>query len=382
MRRALALLVVPLCAAGLLAASGCGVAANDTAATVDGTTVSTTTVDELAGDPQFVQALRQGSVPSVNPAVLPGDDARAALTFEIQRVALLQEVERWGLKIPDQARSQVRAGIAQQFPGMSKANIAHVVDYVAAQTVLEQRLAKLDPTDKGDLRKLYDGAPALWDQTCLTAVSLPATGSAERSAQRALDGGTGLTGLAGKVKDAQLVADPAQGCVTATQLPSALRDDLKVATVREVRGPIVVTGARGATAVFYRIESTRKLTFDTAGKDLATLAQGLQQRAQQQSAAQAWISLVLQKGVTINPRYGSALVPSTSGQLEVTPPQAPVTSLPLTTLPRAGSQQQPPAQQQDPAAQQQAPAAQQQAPAAQQQAPAAQQQAPAAATSP
>jgi hypothetical protein len=356
MRRALALLVVPLCAAGLLAASSCGVAANDTAATVDGTTVSTATVDELAGDAQFVQALRQGSIPSANPAVLPGDDARAALTFEIQRVALLQEVERWGLQIPEQTRSQVRTGVAQQFPGMSKANIAHVVDYVAAQTVLEERLSKLDPKDTGDLRKLYDGAPALWDQTCLTAVGVPPTGSAERSAQRALDAGTSLTKLADKVKGAQLVADPSQGCVTATQLPTALRDDLAVATVREVRGPIVVTGAQGSTAYFYRIESTRKLTFDTAGKDLATLAQGLQQRAQQQAAAQAWISLVLQQGVTINPRYGSALVPSANGQLEVTPPQAPVTSLPPTTLPRAGSQQQAPQQQapqqQDPAAQQ------------------------------
>jgi hypothetical protein len=340
MRRALVLLLVPLCAAGLLAASGCGVTADDTAATVRGQTISTTSVDELAGDAAFVQAVLQGSTPGTNSAVLPGDTARTVLLFEIQRTSLLQEAARWGVPVTAAVRSTVRAKVQPQVPNIKPRNLDRLVDFVAAQAQVEKRLAKLDPTNKADLRRLYDGAPALWDQLCLTAVGVPSTGSAVARAQRALDSGTSLAKLPARVKQAQVAADPSQGCVTASQLPVAFRDDLKVAKVKQVRGPIVVTGSQGGTAYFYRIETTRTLTFADAGDDLSKLAAGLAQQAQQQAAAQAWLSLVLQSAVTINPRYGSTIEVSSSGQIRITPPAGPVTSLPAVTVP-TGAQQAP-----------------------------------------
>ena len=347
MRRALALLVVPLCAAGLLAASGCGVTADDTAAVVGTQTVSTSDVDELAGDAAFVGAALQGAVPPTNDSVLPGDLARNALAFEVQRAALRDAVDRWGLQVTPGDRSAARAGIQQQVPGLKKRNLDRVVGYVTAESALEARLGRLDPKNSKDLRTMYDATPALWDQVCLTAVAVPSAAATLSKAQRALDGGATLAELPKRVKDAQVAADPSQGCAARSQLPREIRDDIAVASVKELRGPVVVTGSNGGVAYFYRVESVERLTFDAARKkELPSLAQGLAQQAQQQKATKAWFTLVLQAGVQINPRYGSELAVTAQG-VQVLPPESPATTLPAVRLPGAagGTQQQGPQQQ-------------------------------------
>lgn len=326
-----------MCAIGLMAASGCGVTADDAAATVGNATVSTATVDDLAGDAAFVGAVLQGAAPATNDGVLPGDTARTTLSFEIQRTALLQEIDRWGLQVTDGDRSEARSRIDEQVPGLSKKNRDRLVEYVVATSVLEERLGEIDVESDADLRLLYDGAPGLWDQVCLTAVQIPSRRAAERAARAALDGGTSLADLADEVDDAQLAAEPSQGCIARTQLPPAIRTDAEAAATKEVRGPIVVEGAQGNVAYFYRVESTKRLSFAQARDDLASLADALQQRAQQQAAAQLWLSLILQQGVTINPRYGSELVVAAQGQLEVTPPQAPAGAFPVVTVPQPDS---------------------------------------------
>ena len=335
MRRSLVpLLVAPLCAIGLMAASGCGVTADDAAATVGGATVSTATVDDMAGDAAFVGAVLQGAAPATDDGVLPGETARNTLSFEIQRTALLQEVDRWGLQVTDGDRSDARSRIDEQVPGLTKKNLDRLVEYVVATSVLEQRLGEVDADSDADLRLLYDGTPSLWDQVCLTAVQIPSTKAAERAARAALDSGTSLADLADKVDDAQLAAEPSQGCIARTQLPPAIRTDAEAAATKELRGPIVVEGAQGNVAYFYRVESTKQLSFAQAREDLASLAGALQQRAQQQAAAQLWLSLILQQGVTINPRYGSDLVVGSQGQLEITPPEAPAGAFPVATMPK------------------------------------------------
>jgi hypothetical protein len=329
MRRVLVpLFAVPLLAVALVAVAGCGTTADTTAATVGDQAISTDTVDQLTRDAVFVQTVLNGTPPPEDQSVLPGDTARSSLLFEIQRTALMAELDRWGLEVTDQARDQARSSITQQLPQkVEAANLERLTDYVVANGLLEQRLAKLDPESDTDLRTLYDGAPSLWDRVCLAAVQM--SGDDIGTAQDALDGGTELEDLQDKVDGSQLVADPAQGCTSRSQLPKELRDDVALADDGQVRGPVVVATARGDVAFFYRVDESKRLAFgdDEAQGDLAQLAQALQQRAAQQQAAALWIGLVLQEGVEVNPRYGAGVSIDAQGQLSIEPPEAPPTTL-------------------------------------------------------
>ena len=327
--------LVALLCSSVLVAAGCGVAANDSAATVGGRSISASTVDDLAADQQFTAVLGAVGVPTAA-GVVGGTTARQVLAFEIQRTALLEEVDRWGLQVTDQDRAQARDGLRQQFSKLSAGKLERLVDYVAAGQALEQRLAQLDPSSTKDLQLVYDGIPGQWDQVCLTAVQLPDRATVIRAAQRALDRGTALAEVPTKVKEARVVADPSQ-CYPKAVITEQLRTDIERARVKQVRGPIVIQGPQGGAAILYRVESVRHPSFTQARTELRQLVAQLQQQARQQAASRLWLGLVLQQGVRINPRYGSGLVPSSSG-LDVQPPASPLGAVGSGAAPTSGSQ--------------------------------------------
>lgn len=316
MRRPRSLLLAATAGLALLA-SACGVIADTTAASVAGTDVPVDDVTALVQDPAFNQ---QGS--TEDESTQSGEVARAALIFLIERQAWIAELERWGLSIDDEVRGQVSSELDTQIARsgleVSDRYRSLLIDYQAAQTVLGERFAGLDPDSDEDLRRLYDGAELQWQQVCLTVVQLPAEQVGR--AQDALDGDTTVDELPERIDGAQVVADPSQGCFAEAGLVPELRADLSRAAVGVSRGVVLAEDANGVAAYAYRLEARRNLSFDDARADLAAAAQSLVQQGPAQ-----WVQL-LTLGATVDPRYGSDVISTASG-FEISPPPRPV--LPL-----------------------------------------------------
>jgi hypothetical protein len=320
--RRVATTVLAACLAVLTAA--CGVAADDAAARVGDRVVTTTDVDRLATDPEFVGLVVGEQAPPEGSVVLPGDVVRPVLLFEIQRVGLLAELERWGVDLPPgavaEARAQVTAQLAGTGGGASDDVVERLAEFVAARQALQERLGQLDPTSDQDLRALYDGAPALWDRVCIDVVQVP-NESIDR-VRSLVERGRSLDELVAGTEDARVLADPGQGCVALEQLPSDLRAEVETAPPGRLRGPVVI-GGEGGFAVVFRVQDLQRLSFDDARDELAQLAQGLGGQG-----AGTWLGLSLLGRVEINPRYGSRIEPDPStGQLAIAPPDAPLTPL-------------------------------------------------------
>ncbi len=337
-------LVVPLLAAGVAVAalaSGCGVAADDRAAVVLGASVPTAVVDELASDEAFLQAVG-GGLPGTE-SVIPGDSARAALSFEIQRTAAQVELERWAPELAglsgselDQAvgLAEASATVEQQAPpGLSELAVGELSAFVAYTTRLGERLQAIvggpgGSASEADLRALYDGAPGLWNRTCVAVVAVAAEQS-DVVAER-VSAGRSVEEVVGEVDGAELVFDPARECVPTAQLPDALREEVVGATPGATQGPVVLSSERtGAIAVFFRVEGTERLAFEdpAAQEQLEGLVQNLASAQQPSQAAGFWLNLILAGGVEVNPRYGRAAV-GVSGSFEVVPPDAPEVLVP------------------------------------------------------
>jgi hypothetical protein len=307
-----------------LVAAACGVAADDAAARVGDRVVTTTDVDALATDEEFVGLVVGQQAPPAGSVVLPGDVVRPVLLFEIQRVGLLAELERWGVDLPadtlDEARQQVSAQLAGTGSDASGDVVERLAEFIAARQALQERLSRIDPTSDQDLRALYDGAPALWDRVCIDVVQVPneQVGRAGDIVER----GGSVDDLVDDIEDAQVLADPGQGCVAREQLPGELRSEVEVAPTGRVRGPVLV-GGDGGFAVVFRVRETQRLSFDDAREELAQLAEGFGAQG-----AGTWLGLSLLGRVEINPRYGSRIEPDpATGQLAIAPPDAPLTPL-------------------------------------------------------
>jgi hypothetical protein len=302
-----------------LVASACGVTAQKAAATVGTTPIKTSTIDSLAADAQYTAALQVVGVPTSS-GVIGGTAARQVLAFEIQSVALHREVVRLGLRVPDEVTSSARESLQQQFAKMRKSHFDRLVRYLADRQVLEQRLDRLAGTSAKDRRLVYDGIPGQWDQVCVTVVAVSDTGANERAVRRAIDRGTKIGAFPKAVKGAQVVLDPSSSCVPLGSIPDELRTEIEQAPLHRVRGPVPLSGV--GTAYAFEVASRPRVSFEQAGKQLQSVMSALQQAAQQQSAWQVWLALVLQQGVWVNPRYGSGVVSGSSG-IDVLPPAVP-----------------------------------------------------------
>ena len=311
--------LLALLAAAALAGSttACGVTADTTAASISGRDIPVDDVTALVEDSAFNPA-----ADLADESTQPGDDARAALRFLLEREAALAEVERWGLDLESE-----RAGVASQIEEQIRAGNQAVsdryrdlfIDYQTAQVVLGNRFAQLDPDSDEDLRRLYDGSTEQWEQACLTVAQIPADG-VDR-ARDALDEGATVDQMPELVQGAELVARPSEGCFAEIGLIAELRRDLAGATPGVTRDPVFAdVGIGGVTTYIYRLDERRTLSFEEARADLAAAATSLAQQGPGQ-----WLQLQLLTA-TIDPRYGLDVVRSANG-LVVAPPPRPL--LPL-----------------------------------------------------
>lgn len=306
--------IITLCLS--IVAVGCGVAADDTAATVGGRSVSIESVNDIARDPLF----SPGGLPDLKDYILPGDMFRSALAFEITRVAWIAEAERWGLdleSVNDQASSQLDAQLAQSPPDseMSPSMRKMFVEYYAAQILLGQRFQTLDAKDDSDLRRLYEGVPGLWERTCAWIVSVP-DGSSEK-VRKAVKSGTSLKDLPDKVEGTTLAADPSQSCISDSSMPAELGAAIRALPLNKVSEELSLTSG-GVTQVFVaQVESRESLSFKQARADLEGIATSLASQG-----AQPWVELVA-AAAKVDPRFGSGVQSGQSGPT-ITPPSAPV----------------------------------------------------------
>ncbi len=317
MRRTRPLILATLLAAAALLGSACGVLADTSAATLLGHSVTVESVEELARDEGFVGPGAEG----VTDSRIPGDLFRNVLQFELQRVAWIAEVDRWGLEITDADRSSARQQLDSQLEanGLEYADstVDKIVELVAAQGVLNERFSRLDPESDDDLRMLYEGVPALWQQVCVAVAFVP-TGS-EGEARRALRDGSTIEELPEVVDGASLAVDPAEQCVSQDQLPDALGDAFDAAAIGVDEGPVAVPDPAGAESLYlFRIDERRTQSFDDAREDLATIASSLAQQD-----ARPWIALIVDSA-EIDPRYGSGVSVANTGEPTVLPPPRPI----------------------------------------------------------
>lgn len=322
MRRTLRTAAAASLGAVLVLSAACGALADDRAAVVGDRVVTTETVDELARDVDFASVVLQGGEPTGgDDSTVSGDTARQVLLFEIQRAALLNEAERWEVEITDEHRRSAAQLLEQQVLGPDRDVNRRVrrvlVDFLAARSALDERFSEIDSASDQDLRALYDGAPALWDRVCLVVAAVPPeqVGRADRLVER----GRSPEAIARRLDGVEIVADPEQSCLPVEQLPPelgrAVEDAARSGGSRRVRGPVV---AADGSAYVFRVEERQRLSFDDAREELAQLAGALVDQG-----AGSWIGLVVQRGVDINPRYGSGIAVSPQGQVEIAPPQAP-----------------------------------------------------------
>lgn len=304
--------------AGLaLIATACGVTADTTAATVEGREVSVEDVSTLVSDPAL-----SGETIQLGESTEDGTTARNALMFLILREVVLAEVERWDLQITDADREAASAGLDAQF---AEAGVGEptersrelLVELGAAQTLLSQRLAELDPANEQDLRRLYEGSPAKWRQVCLTAVRVPAEGIDR--AQGLVDRRVPVQDLPDRLEGAELIAQPSDGCFPELELFAELRRAVAGAPVGVTRGVVLVDDATGGvTGYVFRLEERRTLPFEEVRE---VLAGQVEQFASAGPASWIQAQTVLAE---INPRYGQKVELSENG-LTIEPPTAPVT---------------------------------------------------------
>ncbi len=256
-----------------VAATACGVTADTTAATVGERTVSIDDVNAVVDDPAIVGPAVEG----VDESRQPGDLARTALMYEIQRVTWIEEAERWGVEpTPEQvadAEVQLDAQLAGAGVQLSDDNRDRAIASSAAQNVLLERFAEIDPTDEDDLRLIYEGAPSRWRSWCLTVVAIPADG-ADR-VESLLDDGVALDEVADRVDDAELLATPDQ-CFVGSELPPELETAARDADGSQRPAPVETSLGADQGLMYFEVERASSSSFDEAREEVAFVAQNLQ----------------------------------------------------------------------------------------------------------
>lgn len=307
---------VALVLAGVLASvTGCGVAANDVAATVGPTTISASLVNELASSSAFMGAMASQAIAPQREGVLDGSSARQVLAFLIQKEVLAQEVDRWGAEVTQADRRSAEDMIEQQAPRLKGSHRELVAEFLATRDALQARLTSLDAAADTVLRRFYDAVPTYWDRVCMDAVVVR-TADVD-AARRALRRGTAIGELPEKVKDAQVVVTREQ-CLPVATLPVALRDRLGSTRVGALVGPVPSVFPGQDVVLWLKVSSRSRLSFGDARGELSELVSSVLQRGVDQ-----WLTLRANELVTVDPRYGSSIVIGQEG-VQVVPPPVPV----------------------------------------------------------
>ncbi|MFM7063925.1 MAG: hypothetical protein ACKO04_10610 [Actinomycetes bacterium] len=322
MRRLLTLCAAAALCVATLATAGCGTMAADNAATVSGAAVTTESVNDLAKDGIFVRAVLGGAT-QTDESVLDGGVARQALLFQMQRTALLNELDRFGLTISDEDRSAAKDELVRVLsnsnaPGpesLSASTRETLTEFLAAGGALDRRLSKIS-TSRKDLDLLYRSTPALWERVCISVVQVQ-PGSEDLAARLAARGvrlekweseGDGLT----------LVASSRRSCLPVGRLPGPLGVALETAKVGTTAGPVVVSDPQATAVYWFRLDRRTTVSRRAATPELRSLAGNLAQQG-----ASTWLGLVLLTDTWVNPQYGSGVEVGSQGRLVVGRPEAP-----------------------------------------------------------
>ncbi len=322
MRRLLTLpAAAALCVAALVT-TGCGTLAADNAATVQGEPVTTESVNELAKDGTFVRAVLGGTT-QTQESVLDGGVARQALLFQMQRTALLNELDRFGIEISEADRTAAGEELGQVLrnsnaPGpetLSASTRETLTDFLAAGGALDRRLSKIT-TSRKDLDLLYRSTPALWDRVCISAVQVQP--GAQALAERLAEQGVRLEQWESRGKGLTLVADAKKSCLPVGRLPGPLGEALATAEVGTTAGPVVVVDPQATAVYWFRLDSRTTVSRRAATSELRSLAGNLARQG-----ASVWLGLVLLTDTWVNPQYGSGVEVGSQGRLVVGRPEAP-----------------------------------------------------------
>lgn len=331
-RRSRVLSLVTLATLAGLVTGACGVTADTTAASVLGRTISIDDVNEIAEDEALVEFLFGPTAVTENESTQSGVAARGVLLLELQRTVWQAELERWGVEVPDGFRDQAAASLdgelasldaAQPRPdgeprSLSQANRNLLVDFLVTRQAVAERVAALDVENPSDLRMLYDGADAQWDQVCLTTVNF----SVDRleQAQDALAGGATVDDLPSELELDEQTGSVEQACRPVAGLPSQLRAAVEAATPGRTSDAVVIDGGASGTAVaVFRVEERRQLSYEEALGSGALLE--LAGQLARNPAIWFWYQLA---DAEINPRYGQRVGINLAGQVIIEAPEAPV----------------------------------------------------------
>jgi len=332
MRRLLPLSAAAVLCAASLTLSACGTTAADNAATVQGKPVTTKSVNDLAEDGPFVRAVL-GATTQTDESVLDGDVARQALLFQMQRTALLNELERFNLKISASDRSAADSQLAQVLansnaPGPEKLSAATrttLTDFLAAGSALDQLLGQLTASPK-DLDLLYNATPSLWERVCISVVQVQP--GSEALAQRLAKQGVRLESWESRGRGLTLVAESKKSCLPVGRLPGPLARKIETAKVGAVAGPVVVSDPQATAVYWFRLDSRTTVSRKAATTELKGLAANLAKEG-----ASAWLGLVLLTDTWVNPQYGSGVEVGSQGRLVVGRPAAPPSEVTVPQVP-------------------------------------------------
>lgn len=292
-------LVVSVCVVALVG-SACGVAAPESAASLDGRSIPASVVDALATDEAFAALI--GFQVSDNDAVLDGSGARSVLDFLLQAEALVAFAEDQGLDTdPDEA------ALNQTIEGLKAQGYTFGVDdlsseardvlsrVVVADSAISQAGEGYGTPTEADLRFTYEALEesGRWERTCVTMVGGPPDLASD--AIDAVRSGTPLAEVPDEVQGIQLAVDAEVQCANGADLatlPGDLAADVAEAETGELIGPIDVEGGSQPLAVIFKVTERGTQSFAEATKELEAVV------------GPSLLAVRTARNAEVNPRYG------------------------------------------------------------------------------
>lgn len=306
---------------GCLVLSGCGVAANSTAATVEGHDISIERVLKYIHNEDAASSLGL-PLAQITPDSAPGEVIQSVLGIEIQRTALIAALEGWGLSIDDATRAEAAEQFAQSGQDFADDELnAGFVEYYAAFDVLAQKFMSLDVSNTADMRTLYEGMADEWDQIC--ASILGAEEFEIPTVSESVEDGASLLEVSQAHEGSQsvvMILDGAQECLPRYAFPPDLVESMADTPVGEI-GHIISQEMMGTIVYFHEVHSFNVLSFEDALPQLEELVtQWNTDPEAAMTGVNRWAGY-LASNATVNPQFGSGVV---FGQtLTVQPPVRP-----------------------------------------------------------
>ena len=333
MKRGARRLVIPLLAIGALGLGACGWR-SDVAASVDGTDIGTTSLQQdtrdLLRQPDFASLYLNSATPGGSTDErLPTAALAVLLNRRISEAMVQRELAARNITVSDDDLRDAEADLLEQLgqqdgqaqgSGQSDLQAAfsqlpdplrnRLIRAEASATALRDELAAADlATFPADAHAYYDAHPEVFAQYCLS--SIPVDDEEQgKELIRQTKGGTTLAELVARQKG------QAEGCLAGyelDQLPEELAGSLRAAQPGDVVGPLQAQGSPLLVGV-----TSRDVPAYAQVADQASARYRIARAAAEDPAWKAWLA-TQKPDVTIDPRFGTW----NAAQLQVDPPTAP-----------------------------------------------------------